>query len=63
MLEKKSEILDILVKETGKVTDNAEYDFTMLTDCLEFHLEEVKRNYGTVFPDPENSTLRLLQAI
>ena len=62
LLANKTEIVNILIKETGKVKSSAEYDFSMLTDCLEFHLEEVKRNYGTVFPDPDNSNLRLLGA-
>lgn len=35
----------------------ADYDFTMLTNCLPFHVEEVRRNYGTVFPSPDNSAL------
>ena len=57
LVAKKVEIMDVLVKETGKVTSNADYDFNMLTDCLNFHLDEVRRNYGTVYPDPDNSNL------
>merc|ERR1719491_2495393 len=49
--------MEVLIKETGKVTGNADYDFSMLTDCLPFHVEEVRRNYDTVFPSPDNSAL------
>eukprot|EP00039_Didymoeca_costata_P033003 m.40276 g.40276 ORF g.40276 m.40276 type:complete len:482 (-) comp9644_c0_seq1:46-1491(-) len=57
LLAHKKEIVDMVIKETGKVRGNAEYDFTMLVDCLPFHLEEVKRQYGAVIPSPDNSTL------
>ena len=57
LIEHKDEIVALLVAETGKVTGNAGYDFTMLTDCLSFHLEEVRRSYGTVFPSPDDSAL------
>ena len=57
LLSKKRDIVDLLIKETGKVTSNADYDFNMLTDCLVLHLEEVRRNFGTVYPDLDNSNL------
>jgi len=53
----KKRIVDLLIQETGKVRGNAEYDFTMLTDCLQFHVEQVRRNNSTVFPSPDDSTL------
>ena len=57
LIEHKDEIVALLVAETGKVTGNAGYDFTMLTDCLSYHVEEVRRSYGTVFPSPDDSAL------
>ena len=38
----KAAIVDLLVLETGKVADNAGYDFDMLVDCLGYHVEEVR---------------------
>ena len=40
--EHKQTIVDLLVLETGKVSDNAGYDFDMLVDCLGYHVEEVR---------------------
>jgi len=57
LIEKKDEILKCDIKETGKVTGNAEYDLNMLLDCLPYHVEEVRRNYGSVFPSPDNSAV------
>ena len=52
----KKSIVDLLIQETGKVRGNAEYDFTMLTDCLQFHIEQVRRSNSTVFPSPGSIT-------
>lgn len=57
LLSHKEEIIQLLVAETGKVTGNATYDFTMLIDCLSFHIEEVRRCYGAVIPSPDGSAL------
>merc|ERR1719240_2313765 len=57
LLEKKDEVLHWDIRETGKVKGNAEYDFNMLVDCLSYHVEEVRRCYGTVIPSPDNSAL------
>lgn len=57
LLEKKQEIIELDVAETGKVTGNAEYDFTMLVDCLSFHVEEARRNMGAVIPSPDGGAL------
>ena len=57
LLTHKDEIISLLIRETGKTTENAAYDFTMLTDCLSYHVEEVRRAFGTVFPSPDDSTL------
>ena len=55
-------IIDLLVAETGKPIDNAEYDFGMLTTCLRFFCEEAARIHQEVIPDPDgkflNYTLR-----
>ncbi|QBY04220.1 aldehyde dehydrogenase family protein [Thalassotalea sp. HSM 43] len=39
----RSEIIDLLIAETGKPADNAEYDFETLITCLRFFIEEAKR--------------------
>ncbi|HBE04503.1 MAG TPA: NAD-dependent succinate-semialdehyde dehydrogenase [Spirochaetia bacterium] len=52
MLFHKKEIISLLISETGKTKENADYDFTMLTDCLSFYIEEVKRHYAEIIPDP-----------
>ena len=49
----KDEIIDILISETGKPVDNAEYDFGMLTTCLRFFIEEMKRVEQPVIQDPD----------
>ena len=51
LLEHQDEILDLLMLETGKIQANAQYDFEMLVNCLTFHVEEVRRNFSTVFPE------------
>jgi len=49
----KDEIIDILISETGKPLDNAEYDFGMLTTCLRYFIEEMKRIEQPVIQDPD----------
>ena len=63
LLAHKKRIVDLLIQETGKVRGNAEYDFTMLTDCLQFHVEQVRRNNSTVFPSPGSITLVKLASV
>lgn len=42
LLEENAEdIIAILIEETGKPRDNAEYDFGMLTNCLRFLLRKL----------------------
>jgi acyl-CoA reductase-like NAD-dependent aldehyde dehydrogenase len=48
---RRNEIIDLLVAETGKPQDNAEYDYGMLPECLHFFAEEVKRLRGEIIPD------------
>lgn len=61
ILEKnKDEIVDILISETGKPADNAEYDFDMLTTCLRFFVEEAKRLEQPVLGDPDGRFLNYI---
>jgi acyl-CoA reductase-like NAD-dependent aldehyde dehydrogenase len=57
LLERKTELVELLIKETGKVSGNADYDFMMLVNCLPFHIEEARRCHGSVIPSPDNSAL------
>lgn len=52
--QNKNDIIDILIAETGKPLDNAEYDFGMLIDCLGYFVEEAKRLDQPVIVDPDN---------
>jgi len=56
----RDEIVDILVSETGKPADNAEYDFDMLTTCLRFFIEEAKRIDQPVITDPDGRFLHYM---
>ncbi|WP_111977877.1 aldehyde dehydrogenase family protein [Algibacillus agarilyticus] len=56
----KTEIIDILISETGKPADNAEYDFDMLTTCLRFFVEEAKRLDQPVIADPDGRFLNYI---
>ncbi|SMP41382.1 succinate-semialdehyde dehydrogenase / glutarate-semialdehyde dehydrogenase [Neorhodopirellula lusitana] len=60
--ENRDEIIDLLIAETGKPLDNAEYDFGMLTTCLRYFCEAAARIDQQVIPDPDgkflNYTLR-----
>ncbi|MGJ8679474.1 aldehyde dehydrogenase family protein [Paraglaciecola sp.] len=54
LLEKnKDQIIDLLIAETGKPLDNAEYDFGMLITCLKYFVEEAKRIEQPVIVDPD----------
>lgn len=55
LLEEKEEILNILMSETGKPLSNADYDFGMLIQCLEYYPEEAKRLTGKIIEDYSNS--------
>jgi len=54
---KRDEIIDLLIAETGKPLENAEYDFGMLTTCLRFFCEEAARRHQEVIPDPDGRFL------
>ena len=51
------ELIELLIAETGKPIDNAEYDFGMLTTCLRFFCEEAARVRQEVIPDPDGRFL------
>jgi acyl-CoA reductase-like NAD-dependent aldehyde dehydrogenase len=53
-------IVDLLIQETGKTYDVASYDFNMLVDCLGYYVEEVKRHYGETIPDYDGGHLNFL---
>lgn len=54
LLEQNRErIITLLIAETGKPRDNAEYDFGMLTTCLRFFVEEAERLDQPVLHDPD----------
>ncbi|WP_442505140.1 aldehyde dehydrogenase family protein [Novipirellula sp. SH528] len=55
--QNRDEIIDLLISETGKPIDNAEYDFGMLTTCLKFFCEEAARIDQRVIPDPDGQFL------
>lgn len=55
------EIIAILIEETGKPRDNAEYDFGMLTNCLRFFVEEAKRIEQPVIVDPDERFHHFIQ--
>lgn len=54
-------IIALLIAETGKPQDNAEYDFGMLTTCLRFFVEEFERLDQPVLHDPDGRFLHYVQ--
>ena len=61
LLEANSErLIDLLMQETGKPQDNAEYDFGMLTTCLRFFVEEFERLDQPVLHDPDGRFLHYM---
>jgi acyl-CoA reductase-like NAD-dependent aldehyde dehydrogenase len=62
LLEQERErIVALLIEETGKPQDNAEYDFGMLTTCLRFFVEEAERLDQPVLHDPDGRFLHYMQ--
>ncbi|TLU64325.1 aldehyde dehydrogenase family protein [Thalassotalea litorea] len=57
----KEDIISILISETGKPYDNAEYDFGMLVTCLRYFIEEAKRIEQPVIPDPDGRFLHYMR--
>jgi len=61
LLDEHSErIIQLLMAETGKPRDNAEYDFGMLTTCLRFFVEEFERLDQPVLHDPDGRFLHYM---
>ena len=52
---RRDDIVGLLVAETGKPLENAEYDFEMLPTCLRFFAEEVQRLRGEIIPDSDGT--------
>ncbi|MFD2257266.1 aldehyde dehydrogenase family protein [Luteolibacter algae] len=59
--ENKERLVSLLIEETGKPRDNAEYDFGMLTTCLRFFVEEAERLEQPVLHDPDGRFLHYVQ--
>jgi succinate-semialdehyde dehydrogenase/glutarate-semialdehyde dehydrogenase len=59
--ENSGRIIDLLIAETGKPQDIAEYDFGMLTTCLRFFVEEYERLDQPVLHDPDERFLHYIQ--
>jgi len=61
LLDENSErLISLLIEETGKPQDNAEYDFEMLTTCLRFFVEEFERLDQPVLHDPDGRFLHYM---
>ena len=61
LLDENSErLIALLIEETGKPQDNAEYDFGMLTTCLRFFVEEFERLDQPVLHDPDDRFLHYM---
>ncbi|MCX7011940.1 MAG: aldehyde dehydrogenase family protein [Candidatus Sumerlaeota bacterium] len=58
--KRRDEVIDLLIAETGKPASNAEYDFGMLTTCLNFFAEEVQRLRGEIIPDVDGAHIHHL---
>lgn len=56
----KDDIINILISETGKPYDNAEYDFGMLVTCLRYFVEEAKRTDQPTITDPSGRFLHYI---
>jgi acyl-CoA reductase-like NAD-dependent aldehyde dehydrogenase len=58
--ENSDRLIALLIEETGKPQDNAEYDFGMLTTCLRFFVEEFERLDQPVLHDPDGRFLHYI---
>lgn len=61
LIQKRDELIQLLMLETGKPLNNATYDYNMLIDCLHFFNEENKRLYGKIITNRSGSHLNLIQ--
>jgi len=61
LLDENSErLVDLLIAETGKPRDIAEYDFGMLPTCLRFFVAEFERLDQPVLHDPDKRFLHYM---
>ena len=58
--EHRREIIDILVAETGKPMANAQYDFDMLPDCLNFFMNQAKNLHDEIIPDYDGRHMNMV---
>ncbi len=63
LIEKQSEMVALLMEETGKPLGNASYDYQMLIDCLDYFNEENKRLCGKIIPNRTGSHLNLIEHV
>lgn len=63
LIEKKEELVALLMLETGKPLGNATYDYDMLIDCLQYFNEENKRLCGKVIPNASGSHLNIIEHV
>lgn len=57
---KREEIKECLIAETGKSEGTADYDFQMLPDCLDFFIEEAKRMNDEMIADYEGKHMNMI---
>lgn len=55
-----NEIIDLLIKETGKTYGNAYEDYKMLPDCLRYFIGEAKSMCGSMIPDYTEKHLNMI---
>ncbi|WP_239923498.1 aldehyde dehydrogenase family protein [Agaribacterium haliotis] len=58
---KREDIIAVLISETGKPYDNADYDFGMLITCLKFFVEEAARTDQPTISDPDGRFLHYIR--
>ncbi|MFI3237729.1 MAG: aldehyde dehydrogenase family protein [Lachnospiraceae bacterium] len=63
LIEKREELVALLMLETGKPLGNATYDYNMLVDCLQYFHEENKRLCGKVIPNASDSHLNIIEHV
>lgn len=63
LIQKKEELVALLMEETGKPLGNASYDYQMLIDCLDYFNEENKRLCGKIIPNRTGSHINLVEHV
>jgi len=59
----RDEIIGLLIAETGKPIDNADYDFGMLTTCLQFFCEEAAQVQQEVNPANRPDCAKVIETL